>query len=147
MTTRGWSLAALIVLLAVIYVRGFTSWFRKPEIHISVTSRPGRPGMAADQAAPIVFGLDGDYSLKSVRVVSLSTTESNSPRLEVWSVEGKGKIPPTRGFPYGDPPEGLNSRQGVSEAQPLIPGMPYRIEVTSGRAHGQQDFTPASAGE
>jgi hypothetical protein len=153
MTKRTCFGVLLIALLGFIYIRNYTNWFRKSQIEITVTSRPGRPGMAADDAAPIVFGLDRDYELRSIRVLSLSSLQTNTTPIPVWqigTVKGKShkaRPPLLRGFPYGDKIEGLDPSTNLPEPQPLIPGHPYRIEVLSAGGHGEQDFTPAAAGE
>src|SRR5262245_65417812 len=99
MTTRTGIWLAVVAVLAFIYIRNFTTWFRRSQIEITVTSRPGRPGVPPDEAAPIVFGLDRDYRLNSVRVFSLSSLQTSSAPVAVWSLSAAGKPQPIRGFP------------------------------------------------
>jgi hypothetical protein len=150
MTNRIWFKALIVGILAVVYIRNFTTWFRTSPLQITITSRPGRPGVPPDQAAPIVFGLDNEYELKSVKVLSLSSLQTNGAPVTVWQLDKTKKAsntPAIRGFPYGDPIDGLQPPPALSDPQPLVPGLPYRILVTSTRNQGERDFTPAAAGE
>ena len=146
MNRKSWILLLALVGLGALYVCYFTDWFAKPRIQISVTSRPGFGTPEPGSALAVVFGFDQDYSVDRVRVVSLSSLQTNKAPVEVWSVGGKVKLAhstPLRGFAYGGNIEGLSG----GPAQPLVPGLPYRLEMLAGKMEGSVEFIPRPAGE
>lgn len=141
---NSWILLVALVGLGALYARFFTDWFATPRIQVSATSRPGIGVREPGSALPIVFGLDRDYVLDQVRVLSLSSLQTNKAPVEVWNPCGKAaKVhsAPTRGFAYGAGIEGLPS----GPAEPLVPGAPYRLEIASGRLQGSVDFIPRAS--
>jgi len=142
-------LSSALFLLGGLYLWQFSDWFVEPRIQIRINSRPGTVANDPNLALPIIFGLDRDYALDQVRVVSLASQTTNRQPLEVWGLKRKPGFPQStkvRGFAYNAELEGLESTPGIGHS-PLQPGMPYRIEVVSGRLRGTADFVPKSSAE
>ncbi len=146
MNRKSWILLLALGGLGALYVRYFTDLFAKPRIQISVTSRPGFGTPEPGSALTVVFGFDQDYSIDRVRVVSLSSLQTNKAPIEVWTVGAKGKpahSTPLRGFAYGGNIAGLTP----GTCEPLVPGLPYRLEMLAGKLEGSVEFVPRAAGE
>lgn len=142
-------LSSALLLLGGLYAWQFTDWFVEGRIQIRINSRPGILANDPNLALPIIFGLDRDYALDQVLVVSLASQTTNRQPLAVWELKRRpGSSHPTkiRGFAYSAELEGLESTRGTPPI-PLQPGIPYRIEVVSGRLRGTADFVPKSSAE
>jgi hypothetical protein len=132
-------LCLLLTFLGGIYVYRFTDWFDKKAIQVSVSFRPLRQA-AAQEALPVVFGLDQDHALKTVVVSELDAADTNKVVRPVWKLEASQKTSPTRGFLYGDLPEGMKESPVPGVAQPLKAGTSYRVELSSKSAKGSAVF-------
>jgi len=140
-------LLLLLVILGGCYAYFFTDWIGAPQIQINVATRPVPVSADPSVALPIVFGLDRDYELTSLKVTSVGALETNKAPLPVWQLTTGSNSAPTRGFGYGTGIQGMQLAKLLSEPKPLVPGQVYRLEVAAGRARGQVDFTPQAAGE
>src|SRR5580704_1423740 len=133
-------LIAVTVVLAVIYAYLFTDWIQRPHIQIIAQTRPIRPGGSSSGVYPVSFLLDGQYHLSSVKVVLLSTFETNRYAVPLWYLVTDTNPPPVEGFLYGSPLQGMRSAVSNAQPEPLRPSTVYRLLVKSGRATGQIDF-------
>ena len=147
MTKQNWLLVLLLVVLGGCYAFFFTDWIGVPQIQINASTRPVPSGNDPDAALPIVFGLDRDYELTSVKVFAIGELATNKVPLPMWQLVAKSNSVPTRGFGYGTGIGGMTLVQLLPAPKPLVPGVPYRLEVVAGRARGQVDFTPQAMGE
>ena len=143
MTRKSWVLVAVATLLGIAYLFGFTDLGRVREIQINVTSRPFAPGLAPGEALPIIFGLDREWSLTTIRVAPVAEITNTKPRW-VWNLASEKGSAPSRGFAYGDDVEGLR-QVGGSAPSALVPGTAYRLEIEASGARGSVDFTPQAA--
>jgi hypothetical protein len=143
MTKQTWTLLALAIVLGALYVARFTDLGRQERIQINVAIRPVRLNAGADDTLPVIFGLDRERPLTKVRVAPLSEATNAKPKC-VWQLETKKTSEPVRGFAYGDKIGGMEFVAGVTPAK-LEPGVTYRLEIESGRAKGQADFTAQAA--
>jgi hypothetical protein len=144
MTKQSWTLLLVAVALGALYLLRFTDLGRAQQIQINVSSRPFAPNAAPDDVLPIIFGLDRDWKLTALRVAPLTEVSNAHPKF-IWNLTAKAASEAVRGFTYADEIPGMQLVGGVKPA-PLVPGVPYRLEVEAGRAKGRTDFTPRSAG-
>jgi hypothetical protein len=135
---KTWGITLLLVAAVAVPMYRLTDWFSHKAIQVSVSFRPLRqadPGAAL----PVVVGLDQDYELSSLVVSEVSPEKSTANGRVVWRLEKQGKGAPTRGFLYGQPPEGLQPA-AKSPAEPLKAGASYVVEVASGNVRGSTIF-------
>ncbi len=143
MTKQTWTLLVLAIVLGVLYVVRSTDLGSKPRIQINVTVRPFMPDAGPDDVLPLVFGLDKEWALTGLKVTPVAEVGNAKPHA-VWQLVAKTVSKPTLGFVFGDEIPGMEAPGGVKPDK-LLPGVPYRLELTAGRATGQADFTPQPA--
>jgi hypothetical protein len=149
---KNFILIGCVLALAVVYVIYFTDWFRPKTIHISYTSRPVRAfrgfragrGAQAAQAGQtttrLFFGLGDDYELTEVKVIPLAALQTNKFAQPIWHLVGSPRSDSINTFSYGQNISGMNPAVAGSPAEPLQPGVTYRIFLTDGKIKGQHDF-------
>jgi hypothetical protein len=140
MNKKNYALIAIVLVLAGVYIIFFTDWFKPKTIQISKSSRPvqtTRTGATSDQ---VFFGLDNDYSLTEVKVVSVAALQSNKLAQPIWHLVSEAGSDDVGQFPYGQTINGMDSAVSGTEAGPLQPGVMYRLFVAAGKAKGQLDF-------
>jgi len=135
-------LIAIILALAAVYVVFFTDWFQSKTIQISHTSR-SFGGNRGGSETSLLFGLDQEYELNDIKVVSLTEWQTNKSAQPLWHVVSDGSDPIMH-FSYGENINGMDAAVGGSRATPLQTGVTYRIFITAGKARGQHDFTPGT---
>lgn len=130
----------LLIGIGGLYAYQFTDWFARKAIQVSVSFRPLRQSNPGE-ALPVVLSFDQDYLLKTLSVAEVNPEATNAAARVVWQLERQGKEGnPTRGFLYGDAPEGMKPAAGKGAAEPLKPGAYYRVQVTSGKVSGATEF-------
>jgi hypothetical protein len=168
MTKKNWLLFFIALVLAGVYVFYFTSAFQPKNIHITHTSRviggrrtvrasnnPGflaRLSRLANSAAvadsttlPITFILERPYKFTELKVVDLDEWQTNKNCLPLWHlVADTNSAPINPQFRYGENIHGMKPAVPGARAQPLQPGVKYRLLVTDGSAKGQHDFQPVA---
>lgn len=145
MDRKTWGIAVLVIAAIVVPIYRLTDWFGRKAIQVSVSFRPLRqadPGAAL----PVVVGLDQDYELSSLVVSEVPPEKTNASGRVVWRLEKQGKGAPTRGFLYGQAPEGLQPA-AKSSPEPLKAGSSYMVEVAAGKVHGSTVFQARSTDE
>ena len=128
------------VVLAGLYVYYFTDWINLPRIQIIAQTRPIQPRGPVAQVYPVSFLLDGQYQLKSVKVVAVGAYETNKLTPPLWHLVAYTNVPPTEGFLYGQRLPGMRPWLTNARPQRLEPNTVYRLFVQAGRAKGQIDF-------
>ena len=93
-----------------------------------------------DGIYPVVFALDGEYRLTSVRVIEDTPSVSGSGALIVWQLTTSSNSVPTKALQYGKTPRGMHLKDDRNKAAKLKPGVTYRLEVQAGRYKGQTKF-------
>ncbi len=88
-------------------------------------------------AANVTFSFDAFYELTHVRVEDVPA-DGTPPKLQ-WELVGKSR--PTRSLLYNRVPEGMQVRGGQTNAEALIPGVPYRLLLEAGRRRGTNLFS------
>lgn len=135
---KTWGILLLVAAGVAVPMYRLTDWFGRKAIQVSVSFRPLRqadPGAAL----PVVVGLDQDYELSSLVVSEVAPGGPAAAGRVVWRLEKQGKGAATRGFLYGQPPEGLKPAAKTG-AEPLKAGATYRVEVAAGKIQGATVF-------
>lgn len=151
MDRKTWGVVLLVAAAIVVPMYRLTDWFSHKAIQVSVSFRPLRqaePGAAL----PVVVGLDQDYELSSLVVSEIPPEKTNAAGRVVWRLEKQGKGDKqgrgmaTRGFLYGQPPEGLEPAAKAGP-EPLKAGASYMVEVAAGSVHGSTIFQARGSDE
>jgi hypothetical protein len=152
MTKKQWMLFALAVVLGGFSLYLNRDWFGKENIHISHRSRPqraglfrrNRPATATSATDPVLFGFDTKLKLKMVKVIPLSDMATNKFPHAIWHLVSESNSVPTKEFAYGTPIPGMHPALKGVTADPLEPGMQYRLYVESEGRKAEHDFTPVA---
>jgi hypothetical protein len=151
MIKKNWILIFVALLLAGVYVFYFTGWFTPRTIHItSINARTSRAMRAnnpnADLAAvPILFKLGRPCKLTELKVVALDEWQADKNCLPLWHLlADTNSVPISEPFIYGQKIRGMKPEVPGAHAQPLKPGVKYRLFVTDGSAKGEHDFQPVA---
>lgn len=135
--------------VAAFYFYLYRDSFRKPAIQISHTMRPHardlvrEAGTQDDNLSKIViFALERNYNLTSVKVVSVPELTTNKYAHPVWELVSDSNSPPTRAFQYGGYIRGMHPVVKGERPQPLDTNVTYRLFVeATGPIKGMHDFT------
>ena len=138
-----------MLVMAGIYVVYFTNWFKPQIIRISHTSRATRAIRRSGQkdnstTVPIAFGLDREYQLSEIKVVSVAALQTNNDALPIWHLISDSNSVPVKFFFYGERIRGMKPEVPGSRPEPLQPNVTYRLFTTAGSAKGQHDFQPVA---
>ena len=148
MTKKNWFLIFVALVLGGVYVVCFTDWFKPKIIHITSTNvRINRAVRAnADSATvPVMFKLARPCKLTELKVVALDAWQTNKHCLPLWHlIADTNSAPISDPFTYGQRIRGMKPELPGVRAEPLQPGVKYRLFVTDGSARGQHDFQPAA---
>jgi hypothetical protein len=152
MTKKTWTLFALAVALGGIsFYLNKDGWAgRTIQLQISDRSRPeharsnrARPRAQDDsQSDPVHFTLNRELKLTEIKVVPLSAIQTNKYPDTVWHLISDSNSVPTSGFAYGQRIKGMRAAVQGATADPLEPGIPYRLFVIAGSLKAEHDFTP-----
>ena len=140
MNKKSYTLIAIALVLAGVYVVYFTDWFRPETIRISHTSRPVRFARSGQAATRLGFGLGGEYELTEIKVVPLAEFQTNNLAQPVWHLVGDPSSDSINLLFYGQKIDGMSPAVAGSRPEPLQPGVTYRLFVAAGKARGQYDF-------
>ncbi|HXT11130.1 MAG TPA: hypothetical protein VN873_06165 [Candidatus Angelobacter sp.] len=131
MNKKSWILIVLAIVLGVVYLIHFTSWFKPKALLISHNERFGT----------VNFSLGDLYQLTDLRVVSLSELESNKYALPIWELKSESNSAPVKMFSYGGRIRGMRPVVDNARPAPLVPGQSYRLFIEAGSLKAQHDFT------
>jgi hypothetical protein len=108
---------------------------------VSPWLRTTRTKRANDLGDPVTFTLSGFYRLTNLKVVRASEIETNKYAHPVWELATESNSVPTSSFVYGGGIRGMHPAVKGSRPDPLVPGVNYRLLVTTDKAkQGQHDF-------
>jgi hypothetical protein len=93
-----------------------------------------------DGVYPVVFALDGEYKLTSIRVIEDTPSQPGGASLIVWQVDTTSNSVPTKALIYGRTPRGMKLKDERNKPAKLLPGTTYRLEVKAGRYEGRTTF-------
>jgi hypothetical protein len=139
MNKKSFILIAIALALAGVYVVCFTGLFRQKTIQISKASRPVRTSRTGATTVQLFFSLDNDYSLTEVKVVPVAALQTNKLAQPVWHLVSDSGSDDVNVFFYGEKINGMDP-VASAEANPLQPGVMYRLFIAAGRTKGQRDF-------
>jgi hypothetical protein len=147
MTKKQWTLVALAILLGAFSLYLNRDWFAKDVIQISHRSRPatgafGRKRAADAEINPIIFGFDRKVKLTSLKVIPVSAIETNKYPHPIWQLVSESNSVPIRELVYGMRIPGMHPAIPGASADPLEPGVNYRLLIESGGQKVSHDFVP-----
>ena len=121
-------------------------WFATNTIQISHRVSPWldnqRPGARGGKLGrPVVFTLSEYYRLTSVNVVLAADIATNKYAHPIWSLVSESNSVPTASFVYGGSIRGMHPAVKGVQADPLEPGVTYRLRVTTKDQVAQHDFS------
>ena len=145
----------MLLALAVV-LGGFSLYLNKDrfgteDIHISHRSRPqrgffrrNRPAAATAATDPVLFGFDTKLKLKVIKVIPLTDMATNKYPHAVWHLISESNSLPIQEFAYGAPIPGMHPALKGVTADPLEPGVQYRLFIDTGGRKAEHDFTAAA---
>ncbi len=137
MNARTWIFVGVAVVLGAIAATFFTDWFVAAPIRIGSRIFPGRKG-GGDR---IVFYLDREYRLTSIKVLTEATADSDPKAATVWHLAAATNSAPVTDFGYGERVNGMKLPLGSDDPKPLKPGVQYRLVVAAGQKLGKFGFS------
>ena len=102
------------------------------------TARRGRT-----PANSVVFLLNRPLELTSVRVVLAADIATNKYPHAIWELTSESNSIPIKDFVYGANIRGMKPVVPGAVADPLQPGVKYRLLVEAGSIKAEHEFTPA----
>lgn len=148
--SRNKTILAVIVILVLggLTLSLYRDWFAATPIQISYRVSPwmksparGRGRPANDVGTPIVFSLNTYLRLTSVKVVIAAEIETNKFAHPVWDLISESNSVPIASFAYGERLRGLHPVVKGATADPLEPGVTYRLFIKTRDKEAQHDFT------
>jgi hypothetical protein len=133
------------VILGAIYAYRFTDWFAEKKIQIKYRNLPGRG--AAGSVEPVMFYLEKEYPLTSLKVISLAEAATNKYPHALWQLVPLSNSVPVTDFIYGENPPGMKSKIAGVPPEALEPNGNYRIFLETAKLKGEKDFQPRANGE
>jgi hypothetical protein len=121
-------------------------WFAANTIQISHRVSPWlenkRPGARGGKLGPpVAFTLSGYYRLTSVNVVLAEDIATNKYAHPIWSLVTESNSVPTASFVYGGFIRDMHPPVKGVRADPLEPGITYRLLITTKDQAAQHDFS------
>jgi hypothetical protein len=108
----------------------------RPAFDIIGSPEKGGFDQAPGGVANVTFGLDRWYILTKLRVEDIPA-DGSAPKV-FWQLAGKSQ--PLDSLLYGRVPAGMDFVPPSTNAEPLLPGVPYRLIVQAGRRSGTNHF-------
>jgi hypothetical protein len=147
MTRKHWTLIGIVLALAALSFYLNKDWFAGDNIHIYHRSRPvrlrGRQRRDDNSTInPIVFGFGRRLKLTSIKVVPEAEFETNKHAHAIWHLVSETNSVPTKDFTYGQSIGGMHPEIKGSSAEPLEPGVKYRLFVETEKLKAEHDFVP-----
>jgi len=154
MTKKNVVVIAFVLLLGGLSLYLNRDWFASEEIRISHRSASprswlkrakGRKTTAKPAANPVTFFLNRKVKLTSVKVVLASDIQTNEYPHAIWNLVSDSNSVPVRSFIYGTRIRGMRPAVKGVPADPLEPGVTYRVLIEAGRDKAEHDFVAVAA--
>lgn len=146
MTQKKICLIIFVVLLGVLSLSLNRDRFAGQPIQISDRSVQPRDAMlrrSQDSAVnTVVFLLNRELELTSVKVIPVSAIETNKFALPIWELVSNSHSVPVKDFVYGMGIQGMKPAVKGAAAGPLEPGVKYRLLIQAGSHKVEHDFIP-----
>ena len=147
MTKKNTLIVAFVILFGGLSLYLNRDWFASDGIHISHRSIAPRRwfnrGPAVKPTAnPVVFLLNKKVKLTSVKVVFFNDIQTNKYPHAIWNLTSDSNSVPVRDFIYGAPIRGMRPAVKGAPADPLDPGVNYRMLIEAGSDKAEHDFVP-----
>lgn len=140
----------ILIVVSIIALGGISLYlnrdlFASETIQISHRVSPWlkspRTKRANDLGVPVTFTLNGYYRLTKLKVVLASEIETNKYAHPIWELTTQSNSIPTSGFAYGSGIRGMHPAVKGARPDPLVPGVQYRLFVTTDKdQQAQHDF-------
>ena len=102
-------------------------------------ARPANaPAPAVD---PVIFMFSRPLRLNSVKVILAGNLETNPSPHITWELVADTRSAPIKDLRYGASVSGMKPAVKGAGAEPLRPGVNYRLLIKAGSFEGQHDFT------
>jgi hypothetical protein len=152
MTNKNWSLIAVTVLLGGLSLYLNKDWFAPDRIQLMHRSRPARGAFRRPRSEnllidPLSFWFDRKVKLTSLKVVPVFEMETNKYPQPIWYLVSDSNSAPIKEFTYGMRIPGMRPAFKDTHADPLEPGVTYRLMVEAGKQKIQHDFVPEARTE
>lgn len=145
MTKKNLFLVALALVLAGLSVYLNRDRFRSESIQIGERWSEPRGWMTRRAQKPpskiLIFLLNRQLQLTSVKVIPVSDIQTNKFPHPIWELATPSNSVPVKDFVYGLPIRGMKPPVKGATADPLQPGVAYRLFVEAGSLKGEHDFT------
>jgi hypothetical protein len=147
MTKKSIFILALTLLLGGFSLYLNRDWFASEELSVSHRSLPPRDRLLRGAAAkgpanPVLFMTNRKLQLTSVKVVPVSEISTNPYAHPLWELTSESNSIPVKQFLYGAGLRGMKPAVKGAGADPLVPGVNYRLLIEAGSARVQHDFIP-----
>ena len=146
MTRKNILLIGVLLLLTAFCVYLYRDRFLPEPIQIGHRSVEPRGWLRRreknSEADAIVFLLNQEIKLTSVKVVSLDELATNKNAAPLWELVSESNSIPVKDFIYGLNIRGMRPVRKGASAQPLEAGAHYRLYLKSGWHKLQHDFSP-----
>ena len=148
MTTKTWMLVLAAIVLGTVSLYLNRDRFAKDHIQIFDRSRPARgplasrPNAANPAINPIVFGFDRELRLTSLKVIPVSDLETNKYPHPIWQLTTESNSAPIKEFSYDAHIRGMHPAVKGADADPLQPGVKYRLLIEASSQKAEHDFMP-----
>jgi len=121
-------------------------WFAEQPIQISHRVSPWMKVRQSRRAPPIqfnpvVFSFGGYYRFQEIKVVLADEIATNKYAHPLWHLVSETNSWPTASFAYGERLRGMTPAVKGSIADPLEPGVKYRLLIKTDLQTAEHDFT------
>ncbi len=149
MTRKNIILVLIVVLLAGLSLYLNRGCFQSDTGPLKIGHRSMTQRIRRSRNAPltttntIAFLFDREVKLTSVKVVLVSELETNKYAHPVWDLVSESNSLPVKNFIYGANIRGMRPSVKGATADPLMPGVAYRLFIEGDSLKAQHDFTLA----
>jgi hypothetical protein len=147
MTKKNGFLILTVLLLGLLSIYLNRDRFRTDSIQIGSRSLPPRGWMLRrnqkSSSNPVLFLLNRPLKLTSVKVIPVADAQTNKFPHPIWELVSDSNSIPTKEFYYGVNLRGMKPSVKGATADPLQPGVQYRLYVEASSLKAEYDFTPA----
>ncbi|MFO1478236.1 MAG: hypothetical protein U1F98_16500 [Verrucomicrobiota bacterium] len=149
MSARNTALILIVLALAGLSVYLNLDRFRRDSIQIGHRFEHPR-GALARRFGPtntnvLIFILNAAVPLKSVRVIADRPGEKTSDAHTLWELLSDSNSVPVKDVVYGRMIPGMRAGATGKTAEPLEPGVKYKLLLTSGSRKAEHEFTGEAA--